>query len=121
MTRRNSGQSLESIRDALNAYLVGWVNYYELADAHGHLERLDEWLRRRLRQLRWKQWKTPQNRYRNLRRLGVPHEWAKLNAGTSLGDWRLSKSPWLHRALSKAYWHSFGLKSFLQQYQLRHT
>jgi group II intron reverse transcriptase/maturase len=121
MTRRTSGRSLESIRDALNQYIVGWVNYYALADAYGHLERLDKWLRRRLRQLYWKQWKTSKNRYRNLRHLGVPEHWAKLNAGTSQGDWRLSQSPWLHRALDIAFWRTFGLKSLVHQYKLRHT
>jgi hypothetical protein len=85
------------------------------------MKRLDEWLRRRLRQICWKQWKIPKNRYRNLLQLGVPPHWAKLNAGTSLGNWRLSKSPWLHRALSNGYWQRFGLKSFLQHYTLRHT
>ena len=109
------------IRDKLSPYIVGWVNYYALADGRGHMTRLDEWLRRRMRQIHWKQWKTPKNRYANLRRLGVPQYWAKLNAGTSLGVWRLSNSPWIDRALSNAYWRNFGLKSFLQHYDLRHT
>lgn len=121
MTGRNRGRSVEVIRDKLNAYLIGWVNYYALADGRSHMQRLDEWLRRRMRQIRWKQWKTPKNRYQKLRELGVPGHWAKLNAGTSLGEWRLSKSPWLHQALSNAYWQDFGLKSFLQQYNFRHT
>ena len=112
---------METIRDGLNRYIIGWVNYYALADAQNHTTRLDEWLRRRMRQIHWKQWKTPKHRYEKLRTLGVPEYWAKLNAGTSLGEWRLSKSPWLHRALSNAYWRNFGLKSFLQQYDLRHT
>jgi len=121
MTRRNNGRSLEMIRDELNPYITGWVNYYALADGRGHMTRLDQWVRRRLRQIQWKQWKTPKNRRENLLRLGVPEDWAKMNGGTSLGDWCLSKSPWLHRALSNTYWHNFGLKSFLQQYNLRHT
>jgi len=97
ITRRNSGRSLEMIRDELNPYITGWVNYYALADGRGHMVRLDKWLRRRMRQICWKQWKTPQNRRENLLKLGVPEEWAKMNAGTSLGDWCLSKSPWLHQ------------------------
>ena len=121
MTHRNSGRSLEMIRDKLAPYIIGWVNYYALADGRSHMVRLDEWLRRRMRQTRWKQWKTPKNRRENLLALGVPPYWAKLNAGTSLGEWRLSKSPWLHRALDNAYWRSFGLKSFVQQYNLRHN
>ncbi len=121
LTRRNSGRSLEMTRDELSPYIVGWMNYYALADGRKHMIRLDEWLRRRLRAIRWKQWKTPQNRREKLLALGVPEQWAKLNAGTSLGEWRMSNSPWLHRALSNAYWRDFGLKSFLQQYDLRHT
>lgn len=121
VSRRSSGRSLEQIREQLNPIIRGWVNYYALADAGSHLQRLDKWLRRRMRQIAWKQWKTSKNRYQKLRERGVPSHWAKLNAGTSLGVWRLSNSPWIHRALNNAYWRDFGLESFLQQYNLRHT
>ena len=121
MTRRSQGRSLEDIRDRLNPFINGWVNYFALAEAKTHMQRLDEWLRRRLRQIVWKQWKTPANRYRNLRALGVSEFWAIRAGGTSKGVWRLSASPPLQQALSNAYWQAFGLKSFLQQYQLRHT
>jgi len=121
MTHRNSGRSLESIRDTLNRYLVGWVNYFALADAARPLDALDQWLRRRLRQLRWKQWKTTANRFHHLRSLGVSEFWAKRLAGSSKSYWRISKSPPLHHALNKVYWRDFGLKSFLQYYTLRHT
>ena len=121
MTKRNGGRTLESIRDEVNRYLVGWVNYYALADARSHLEDVDKWLRRRLRQIRWKQWKTPANRSHNLRALGVSEYWVKRAGGTSKGVWRLSKSPPIHHAMDNAYWRTFGLKSFLAQYQLRQT
>jgi hypothetical protein len=42
MTRRNQGRSLEEIRDRLNRVIIGWVNYYALADGRGHMVRLDE-------------------------------------------------------------------------------
>ena len=121
MTRRNSGRSLEMIRDEVNRYITGWVNYYALANAQGHMQRLDSHLRRRLRQIVWKQWRTPKNRAKNLLALGVPEFWAKRTGGTSKGYWRVSASPPLHRALDNAYWQNFGLKSFLQQYNLRQT
>ena len=70
-TRRSRGRSMEETLERLSPMIVGWVNYFALADAKGHMERLDEWQRRRLRQVQWKQWKTPRNRYRNLRALGV--------------------------------------------------
>ena len=121
MTQRHQGRTLESVRDEVNRYLVGWVNYYALADARRHLEEMDQWLRRRLRQMRWKQWKTSANRQRNLRAMGVSDYWAKRAGGTSKGIWRLSNSPPLHHAMDNAYWRRFGLKSFLDQYLLRHT
>ena len=121
MTRRSQGRSIEEVRDELNPYIRGWVNYFALADAKAHMQRLDEWVRRRLRQVLWKQWKTPANRYRNLRARGVSEYWAKRTGGTSKGCWRLSASPPLHQALNRAYWQELGLESFLQRYQLRHT
>jgi RNA-directed DNA polymerase len=121
LTRRNQGIAIEVIRDDLNRFIIGWVNYFALADAKAHMQRLDEHLRRRLRQYLWKQWKTPANRYQNLRALGVPEFWAIRAGGTSKGVWRLSASPPLHRALNNAYWQDFSLESFLQRYLLRQT
>jgi RNA-directed DNA polymerase len=121
MTRRSQGRSIEEVRDELNPYIRGWVNYFALADAKAHMQRLDEWVRRRLRQVLWKQWKTPANRYRNLRTRGVSEYWAKRAGGTSKGCWCLSASPPLHQALNNAYWRGLGLESFLHRYQLRYT
>jgi len=121
LTRRNIGRSLEQIRDRLNPVIIGWTNYYVLADARGHMKRFDEHLRRRLRQIVWKQWKTPAKRYRKLRALGVSEFWAIRAGGTSKGCWRLSASPPLHQALNNAFWEQLGLKSFLQHYLLRYV
>jgi hypothetical protein len=121
LTRRNQGRAIEAIRDRVNRFIIGWVNYFALADAQAHMRQLDEHLRRRMRQILWKQWKTPANRYRNLRALGVSEYWAIRAGGTSKGVWRLSTSRPLHRALNNAYWRELGLESFLQRYQLRHT
>ena len=121
MTRRSQGRSWYEIKEHLETYIRGWVNYYALADARGHMTRLDERLRRRMRQLAWKQWKTCKNRRQNLLARGVSEYWAIRAGGSSQGYWRMSKSPPLHQALSKAYWQRVGLPSFLEQYQLRHT
>ena len=121
LTRRSQGRSWEEIRDDLSRSIIGWVTYYGLADARGHMKSLDEWLRRRIRQLAWKQWKTPRNRYKNLKARGVSDYWAVRAGGGSLGAWRMSKMPPIHQALSKAYWQRVGLVSFLEQYKLRHT
>jgi RNA-directed DNA polymerase len=121
LTRRSQGRSWEEIRDKLRRSVSGWVNYYALADAKRHMEDLDEWMRRRMRQLAWKNWKTTRKRYKRLKELGVSEYWAVRMGGGSLGSWRISKSPPLNQALSKAYWHKVGLVSFLTEYELRRT
>jgi RNA-directed DNA polymerase len=121
LTRRTQGKSWIEIRDNLQRAVLGWVNYYALADAQQHMTHLDEWLRRRMRQLTWKQWKTTKRRYQQLKARGVAEEWAIRASGTSKGCWRLAKSPPLHQALSNGYWLRIGLVSFSQQYHLRHT
>ena len=35
----------------------GWVQYYKMADMKTLLKELDMWIRRRLRAVRWKEWK----------------------------------------------------------------
>lgn len=121
LTRRSQGNALEMIRDRVNYLVIGWTNYYSLADFRGQLEDLDRWLRRRMRQIVWKQWKTIHNRIENLLKLGVSKHWAIKTGLSAKGCWDIAKSRPLHRALNNAYWRDFGLRSFVQQYDLRHT
>ena len=121
LTRRNVGRSWEEVRDNLKRSIIGWVNYYRLVDSRKHMIALDKWLRRRMRQLAWKQWKTTRNRYENLKKRGASEYWSKRAAGSSLGCWWMSASPPLNNALSKAYWERVGLVSFVDQYLLRQT
>lgn len=121
LTRRSQGRSWAEIRERLRRAVTGWVNYYALADAKGHMVQLDKWLRRRMRQLAWKQWKTPKRRYQRLKELGVTDFWSIRAGGGSLGPWRMSMTPPLQQALNTAYWRRVGLVSFSKQYQLRKT
>jgi Group II intron, maturase-specific domain len=58
---------MEQRIEELNRFTVGWTAYFALADTPTPLQRLDRWLRRRLRQVRWKEWKRPKTKRRNLR------------------------------------------------------
>ncbi|SFE41554.1 hypothetical protein SAMN05428981_105216 [Bacillus sp. OV194] len=80
------------------------------------------WLSRRLRMIRWKEWKNPRTRVRNLNSLGVRKDKAYEWGNSRKGYWRIAKSPILHKTLGKAYWHSRGLKSLTARYDfLRQT
>ncbi|MFD0678188.1 MULTISPECIES: group II intron maturase-specific domain-containing protein [unclassified Paenibacillus] len=47
-------------------YIVGEVNYFKIADMKKRPQRTDEWMRRRIRMIHWKQWKRVRTRYRKL-------------------------------------------------------
>src|SRR5512135_1823729 len=118
LTTRNCGVSMERRIKEINRFTVGWTGYFALADTVLPFERLDSWLRRRLRQVRWKEWKRPQTRYRNLRALGIPDHDARSWAASQKGYWRVAGSWPLQTALPNAYWHkTLGLKGFLTPYR----
>ncbi|HTE19494.1 MAG TPA: group II intron reverse transcriptase/maturase, partial [Armatimonadota bacterium] len=55
ITRRNRGVSIHRMISELNSFLSGWVTYFRFASGKAHLQRLDEWVRRKLRCVRLKQ------------------------------------------------------------------
>jgi RNA-directed DNA polymerase len=99
LTRRTQGQSLEK----LSRYLIGWRGYFGICETPSVLRALDQWTRRRLRSIVWKQWKRGQTRFAELRRRGVGHDLAAQTAGSAHGPWRLSCSPALNIALSNDF------------------
>ena len=118
LTARNWGVSMERRIREINRFTVGWTAYFCFADTFLPFERLDKWLRRRLRQIRWKEWKRPKTRYRSLRALGLPDRDCREVAASQKGYWAISHSPQLQRALHNAYWHkTMGLKGFLDPYR----
>jgi RNA-directed DNA polymerase len=57
------------------------------------LHRLDQWTRRHLRAIVWKQWRRGRTRFAELRRRGVGKDLAAQTAGSPHGPWRLSNGP----------------------------
>jgi group II intron reverse transcriptase/maturase len=93
----------------LNRFLAGWAAYFAPADTPSVFDEVDEWLRRRLRQVRWKEWKRFAARRRNLRALGIPDVQARRWAASRKGYWRIAGSPPLQVALPNGYWTNLGL------------
>jgi RNA-directed DNA polymerase len=115
LTRRTAGQSLVQIAKELSTYLVGWRGYFGFCQTPSVLRALDEWTRRRLRAIAWKQWKRGCTRYHQLRRRGVGRDLAAQTAGSPHGPWRLAASPALNIALSNLSLRSLGLASVAAQ------
>ena len=80
LTRRTCGRSLAQIAKELSVYLTGWRGYFGFCQTPSVLRKLDEWLRRRLRAIAWKQWKHGRARFAELRRCGVGRDLAAQTA-----------------------------------------
>jgi RNA-directed DNA polymerase len=111
MTRRSRSMSLTRRVERLRQYLNGWRGYFGFCETPTVLERLDSWIRRRLRAVIWKQWKRSRTRYRELIKLGINSLLAGHTAGSAQSVWRISHSPALNAALSNAYFKDLGLPS----------
>jgi RNA-directed DNA polymerase len=109
LTRRTRGKSLAQIVKELSVYLIGWRGYFGFCETPSVLRELDQWIRRRLRAIVWKQWRHGPTRFAELRRCGVGRDQAARAAGSPRGPWRISASPALSTALSNAFLTSLGL------------
>lgn len=98
-TARSNGWGNEYRIDKLKRYIRGWVNYFKIADMRALLKQTDEWMRRRIRLVYWKQWKRIRTRFKMLKQFGINKYKAWEFANTRKGYWRISNSPILSRSL----------------------
>ena len=120
ITRRNRGISLATMIAELNSFLTGWVTYYRYAECRSHLQRLDEWIRRKLRCVRLKQCKRAKPIADFLRSLGLQEAWAWMLALTGKGWWRMAGSPQAAQAMTNQWFMSQGLTTLTTRYDTLH-
>lgn len=111
LTRRNRGGRLSEMVSELNAYIRGWGNYYKLAPMKATAERLDEWIRRKVRVIKLKQCKRARTIANFLQSEGIGKDQAYMIGGSGKGWWRLSKTRQTHRAMGKEWFRRQGLVS----------
>ena len=109
LTLRTRGVKVERMAEELGRYLRGWLGYFGHSQTPSVLQSLEEWTRRRLRSVIWKQWKRGSVRFAELRKRGVNYDLAARTAGSAHGPWRLANSPALAFALPNAYFDSLGI------------
>lgn len=109
LTRRTRGVTIDRMAEELARYIRGWIGYFGRCQTPSVLQRLEEWIRRRLRSAIWKQWKRGVVRFATLRKRGVGKALAARTAGSAHGPWKLANSPALAMALPKAYFDSLGI------------
>ncbi len=118
LTSRSNGWGYLRRKEALRQYITGWVNYFKLADMKMLLGRVDEWYRRRLRMVIWKQWKRIRTRWRNLIRLGINKYKAWEWANTRKGYWHTANSFILTRSVTSLRLKQAGFIFFSDYYRL---
>lgn len=111
ITGRRRGKSLQFVIEELASYLRGWRQYFRFCETPRVLQALDKWIRRRLRSLVWKLWKTRKRRKRGLLQHGVREPLATNTASSDRGPWHTAASPALSFAFPNAFFDAHGLPS----------
>jgi len=109
---RNIGRTIQDMR----RLLIGWSNYFKLAEVKSTFEKLDQWTRRRLRCILWRQWKRSYTRAKKLMGRGLPEERAWKSATNGRGPWWNAGASHMNHAFPKSYFDRLGLVSLLDQH-----
>ncbi|EPW6540418.1 group II intron reverse transcriptase/maturase [Vibrio vulnificus] len=117
ITKRNRGRELSVIITELTQYLRGWQHYFKLAIGQSAMQRLDEWIRRRLRCYRLKQRKRRYSIATWLQRQGVTERNAWKLAMSDKGWWHLALTPQVNHAMPIKWFEERGLYSLRDGYE----
>jgi group II intron reverse transcriptase/maturase len=117
LTSRSNGWGNDRRKEALRQYIIGWVNYFKLADMQSLPRRIEEWYRRRIRMVIWKQWKRIRTKLANLIKLGVSKSKAWEWANTRKAFWRTANSFILKTTITIERLRRTGYVFFADYYQ----
>jgi len=121
ITPRSRGRSLEATITEVNAYLQGWLGHFRVCTpgVERSIQRTDAHIRRRLRAIVLKHWKTKRTTARRLIRLGIRRKtaWQRIYEGRQ-SIWALSHNSAVDRGLRNAYFANRGLVSLLDRFRL---
>ena len=113
---RGRGRNLRRfIAEELNPFLNGWAGYFKASETRGIFDELDQWIRRRLRNILWRQWKRPRTRRKKLMGRGLSEETASKSAYNGRGAWWNSGASHMNYALPKKYFDQLGLVNLQQR------
>ncbi len=111
---RNIGTFIQTY---LMPVLRGWISYFRLSEVKAFAENLDEWIRRRLRLIIWRQWKRPRTRRLKLMSRGLSEERASKSAYNGRGSWWNSGASHMNQTFPKRYFNSCGLISLFDRWK----
>ena len=120
LTDRSMSISLDKRIKQINYVVIGWVNYFRIANMKQKVIDIDKHLRTRVRVVIWKQWKKTLRRYKALRQLGLTHKEAFNCANTRKGYYQICKTTYIQFAINSERLRKRGLVFLLDQYEKVH-
>jgi group II intron reverse transcriptase/maturase len=114
--RRGRGRNLTKVIEELKPVMRGWINYYRYAAVKGIFEDLDQWIRRKLRCILWRQWKRPWTRAKELMQRGLTEAHAFCSAFNGRGPWWNAGASHMSRACPTSFFSKAGLFSYMDQF-----
>jgi RNA-directed DNA polymerase len=115
--RAARGRRLKDTIVTLGPIIRGWTAYYRLSRVANVFEELDQWLRRKLRAVLWRQWKRPRTRAHELQRRGLATDRARLSAYNGRGPWWNAGASHMNAAVPLKALHQSGLVSFVEEHR----
>jgi len=115
--RKGRGRSLPKVAAELTTYLRGWVNYFRLSRVKIAFEELDQWIRRKLRSILWRQWKKPRTRIKKLIERGIEKTRAVTSAYNGRGPWWNAGASHMNAAVPTKWLQHQGLMSLLAEHR----
>ena len=115
--RRGRGRNLRKVCQELGIVLRGWVAYYRMSEVKVSFDRLDEWIRRKLRGILWRQWKRPRTRLKELAKRGLEETRAAVSAYNGRGPWWNAGASHMNQAVPTSALRRLGLLSLLEEHR----
>ena len=111
------GKKLKTTVEELGPILRGWINYFRLTEVGSPLAKMDGWIRRKLRDIIWRQMKKPGTRAKALMKRGVGEDEAWRTAMGRKGPWRNAKTAAMHTAFPNSFFDRLGLVSMAEMWK----
>lgn len=115
--QKGRGRSLPQVAGELTMFLRGWINYFRLSRLKNAFEELDQWIRRKLRLILWRQWKTPRTRAKKLIERGIEKAKALASVYNGRGPWWNAGASHMHVAVTAKWLQQQGLMSLLTEHR----
>lgn len=117
--RKGRGRNLRTVVTGLRRRLIGWLSYFGKSEVKKTFADLDMWLRRKLRCILWRQWKTPRRRARELMKRGLDRATARSGASNGRGPWHNAASQQMNQAVTNRWLSEQGLVSLLERMTIK--